>query len=89
MRLLVAILLSIAPATAGAVSLEGPQLAKPAPTSTDGCRRIIPYYAYREGRPLKPHNLNELPPAHAFSAVFRQIGGCEAPIVIKYSIGGR
>ena len=89
MRLLIAILLSIAPTAAGAASLPGPQLAKPPPASTAGCRRITPYYAYRESRPLKPHNLNELPPAHAFSAVFREIGGCEAPIVIRYSIGGQ
>lgn len=89
MRLLFAILLSIVPAAAGAVSLQDPQLAKPQQTASAGCRRITPYYAYRESRPLKPHNLNELPPAHAFSAVFRQIGGCEAPIVIKYSVGGQ
>ena len=89
MRLLVAFLLAIAPAGAGAVSTPDPQLAKPPPSSTAGCRRVTPHYAYREGRPLKPHSLDELPPAHAFSAVFRQIGGCEAPIVIKYRVGGQ
>jgi len=87
MRLLIALLLSMAPAAA--LALQAPQLAKLPPTATADCRRVTPYYVHRGDRPLKPHNLNELPPAHAFSAVFRQIGGCEVPIVIKYNLGGQ
>jgi hypothetical protein len=35
------------------------------------------------------HKLTELPPADAYSAVYRTVNGCEAPIVVKYGIGGR
>jgi hypothetical protein len=78
------------PAGAGAGTLQGAQPLRPSlPTSTADCRRTTPYYADRESQPLKPHKLTELPPARAYSAVFRQVGGREAPIVIKYRVGGQ
>ena len=53
------------------------------------CPRTTSYYAYRSSQPLTPHRLTELPPANAFSAVYRHIGGCEAPIIVKYRVGRR
>lgn len=41
-----------------------------------------------EGRDLI-HKLTELPPANAYVAVYRQVNGCEAPIVVKYGLGRR
>jgi hypothetical protein len=36
------------------------------------------------------HKLTELPPANAYVAVFRHdSNGCEAPIVVRYGVGGR
>ena len=35
------------------------------------------------------HKLTELPPADAYSAVYRTVNGCESPIVVKYGMGGR
>ena len=32
--------------------------------------------------PLTPKKLTELPPATAFMAVYRHIGGCEAPLTM-------
>lgn len=87
MRLLIAGSLMTFPAAAGAVALQDPphegRAARPS-----ACVHTTPYYAYQDGPPLKPHKLTELPPAHAFSAVFRKIDGCEAPILIKYRLGG-
>ena len=34
------------------------------------------------GQPLTPHKLIELPPATTYMAVFRHIGGCEAPLTM-------
>lgn len=88
MRLLVAGFLSAISAAAGAAALQEPQ--HPGPSGrASACARITPYQAYEDGQPLKPRKLTELPPAHAFSAVFRKIGGCEAPILIKYRVGGQ
>jgi hypothetical protein len=53
------------------------------------CPRTTNYYAWQRGKSLRPHKLNELPPANAYSAVYRRIGECEVPIVVKYGIGGR
>ena len=47
------------------------------------CPRTTSYLAGKVGRyrgqPLSPKKLTELPPATAYMAVYRQIGGCEAP----------
>jgi hypothetical protein len=40
------------------------------------------------GRP-KLRRLNELPPADAYKAVYRRVGGCIAPIVVRTRIGSR
>ena len=53
------------------------------------CPRTTGYYAWSDTKPLQPRKLTELPPANAYSAVFRHIGNCEAPIVVKYGVGGR
>jgi hypothetical protein len=43
------------------------------------------------GRNTKPkaQKLNELPDADAYRAVYRRIGGCEVPIIVKYGVAGR
>ena len=64
--------------------------AQPLQSSTPAyCPRTTSYYAYRSSEPLKPRKLTELPPANAFAAVYRHIGRCEAPIVVKYGVGNR
>lgn len=89
MRLLIAALLAIFPAAAGAAALQGPEHSGQPARATANCARTTPYDANGDGQPLNPHKLIELPPAHAFSAVYRQINGCEVPILIKYRISGR
>jgi hypothetical protein len=61
----------------------------PAPSATTPaphCSRTTSYLAdkgslYR-GAPLAPRKLTELPPAVGYMAVYRQIGGCEAPLTM-------
>ena len=58
------------------------------------CRPTSSYVAgtggiYR-GQKLKPKKLTELPPGTTYMAVFRHIGGCEAPLtMVEYRSGGR
>jgi hypothetical protein len=37
----------------------------------------------------KAQKLSELPDADMYRAVYRRIGKCEAPIIIKYGLVGR
>jgi hypothetical protein len=53
------------------------------------CPRATSMHAYDRSKPLKPQKLGELPPANAYSAVYRLVRGCEVPIVVKYGVGGR
>jgi hypothetical protein len=43
------------------------------------------------GRSKKPgaQKLNELPDADAYRTVYRRIGGCEVPMIVKYGVSGR
>jgi hypothetical protein len=89
MRFLVAALLSLAPASAGAVAVEQQNMLKGLPAQAADCPRTTSYYAYNPGAPLKPQKLGELPPANVYAAVFRHDGRCEIPVVIKYGVGRR
>jgi hypothetical protein len=53
------------------------------------CPATSRYDASRRGKALRSQKLNELPMADAYSAVYRRIGGCEVPIIVRYGIGGR
>jgi hypothetical protein len=54
--------------------------------STSHCQRARPYVAGpgggAAGQRLAPRKLTQLPPAKAYMAVLRQIGGCEAPLTM-------
>lgn len=88
MRLLVIAVAILIPASAGAISVPAPVVKGPLATS-ENCPRTTSYQAYRDGEPLMPHKLTELPPANAYSAVYRRISGCEVPVVVKYGVGRR
>lgn len=54
---------------------------------SSNCTRTTSYYASGRGRSAGPHKLTELPDANVYSAVYRRIGGCEVPVVVKYGVG--
>jgi hypothetical protein len=71
------------------VVAAGPASAPNAPKPLAGspnCPRTTNYLADRSGlyrgNRLAPKKLTELPPATAYMAVFRRIGGCEAPLTM-------
>lgn len=52
------------------------------------CPPTSRYEAARRGGKLPPSLLNELPAADLYMAVYRKIGGCEVPIIVRYNVGG-
>ena len=101
MRFLAVSLLALLPAAAAAADTKAPLTIGDAPTIsvvTKGviaslganCPKATNYYANKDGKPLKPQKLTELPAGNMYSAVFRvDANGCEKPIVVKYGIGRR
>jgi hypothetical protein len=58
--------------------------AKPTDNSAS-CPPTMSYYAQQRGKSLTPRKLTELPPATGYMAVYRTIGGCNAPLtVVEY-----
>ena len=91
MRLLAVALLTLLPATAGAVAANSAPVVKgalPPPQSPD-CPRTTSFYAFDPSQPVKPRKLDELPPANVYAAVYRRVGNCEVPVIVKYGVGGR
>ena len=46
------------------------------------------YEAARRGGKLPPSLLNQLPAADMYNAVYRRVGDCEVPIIVRYNVGG-
>ena len=69
-----------------AVSMSAGAVAAPDKSTSATCQQTRAYLAaqtglYR-GKPLTPRKLTELPPATTYMAVYRHIGGCEAPLTM-------
>jgi len=52
------------------------------------CPATSRYEAARRGGKLPRSLLGELPAADLYKAVYRRVGGCEVPIIVRYDIGG-
>jgi hypothetical protein len=90
MRLLAVVVLILSSTAASAVALpKGSVVIGAQPPGSDTCPQTTGYYAFRSGEPLQPRKLTELPPANAYAAIYRRIGRCEVPLVVKYGVGGR
>ncbi len=76
---------------ASAIATPLPAVAQPSGFTPPAphCLRTTTYYAWRNGKALKPQKLNELPPANAYRSVYRLVGGCESPVVVRYGVGNR
>jgi hypothetical protein len=53
------------------------------------CPPTSRYEAARRGGKLPPSLLSQLPAADLYRAVYRRVGGCEVPMIIRYNVGGR
>jgi hypothetical protein len=75
----------MAPVTASGA--RSPERTRDAGSSTaSNCPRTTSYLADKAGvyrsQPLTPRKLTELPPGTAYMAVYRRVGGCEAPLTM-------
>jgi hypothetical protein len=52
------------------------------------CPPTSRYEAARRGGKLPPSLLNQLPAADMYNAVYRRVGDCEVPIIVRYNVGG-
>jgi hypothetical protein len=84
MSLLLVALIGASAAPAGDMPLINPKAGQPA-----NCPATSRYEAARRGKTPKAQKLSELPDADLYKAVYRRIGRCEAPIIVKYGVAGR
>jgi hypothetical protein len=87
MLLFASVLLASAAASAepvGDMPIMNPKAGQPAT-----CPATSRYEASGQGKTPKAKKLNELPDADAYRAVYRHIGQCEIPIIVKYGVAGR
>jgi hypothetical protein len=85
--LLIATMLAAAAASAeplGDMPIINPKAGQPA-----NCPATSRYEAMGRGNMPKAQKLNELPDADVYRAVYRRIGRCEAPIIVKFGVVGR
>jgi len=64
--------------------LINPKASQPA-----NCPATSRYEAARRGKTPRAQKLGDLPDADLYKAVYRRIGRCEAPIIVKYGVAGR
>lgn len=92
MRLLILSALLALPVAASAAPF-GPARDMPVfnPKASDSasCPATSRYEASRRGKTPKAQKLGDLPDADLYRAVYRTIGKCEAPIIVKYGVAGR
>ena len=92
MRLLILSLLLLIPVAATTAPF-GPArdmpVFNPKASERANCPATSRYEASRRGKTLKVQKLGELPDADLYKAVYRRIGQCEAPIIVKYGVAGR
>jgi len=92
MRLLAVVLLTtLASASFAAAPLPSREMPafNPDSSAPPSCPPISRYEAARRGGRLSPQHLDELPGADLYKAVYRHIGRCNAPIIVRYNIGGK
>jgi len=87
MLLLATVFLAAAGATAEPIG-DMPIL-NPKADQGASCPATSRYEASGRSRKPKAQKLNELPDADAYRTVYRRIGGCEVPMIVKYGVSGR
>ncbi len=75
---------SASPEPIGDMPIINPKANQPA-----ACPATSRYEASRLGKTPRAQKLNELPDADVYRAVYRTIGRCEAPIIVKFGVVGR
>jgi hypothetical protein len=85
----IAMMASLSSATLAGASPRAPRdmpLFNPDAESVN-CPPISRYEASRRSGRLVPRHLDELPDADLYKAVYRHVGGCNVPIIVRFNIG--
>ena len=71
------------------VAVTLPALVAPAPSAraVAGCQMIAPRFARGAATDARPHPLAQEPRANVTLALYREVAGCSAPVVVRYGIG--
>jgi hypothetical protein len=69
-------------------SMDKREIINPNGLTSSLCPPTSRYEAARRGGKLGPSLLNQLPAADMYKAVYRRVDGCEAPIIVRYDVGG-
>ena len=87
---LAALAVSAPAGSAGPAPAADMPVFKPPPLASEArdCPPTSRYHAAKRSGGLKAQKLTELPMADAYAAVYRRIGRCEVPIIVRYGIGG-
>lgn len=75
-------MLLLAAAALIAAPADAPKPLAGAPSCPRTTRYLADKTGLYRGQPLTPRKLAELPSATAYMAVYRRIGGCEAPLTM-------
>jgi hypothetical protein len=73
-------------ASASAQPVGDMPIINPKATQPASCPATSRYEASRRGKTPKMQKLNELPDADVYSAIYRKIGKCEAPVIVKFGV---
>jgi hypothetical protein len=87
MLLLVAVLFvaaSASPEPTGDMPIINPKASQPTT-----CPATSRYEASKRGKTPRAEKLNELPDADLYRAVYRHIGRCEVPMIVKFGVSDR
>lgn len=76
-------------ASAGAEPARNMPVIDPKANQPASCPATSRYEVSRRGKAPKAQRLNELPDADMYAAVYRRVGRCEVPIIVKYGVAGR
>ena len=77
-------------ASAGPAPAGDMPVVRPGPPQGDAkeCPPTSRHHATRGKQRLNAQPLDELPVGDMYAAVYRRIGRCEAPVIVRYGIGG-
>ena len=92
MRLLAIVLLASIPGAVFAATARPARampIFNPDASTRASCPPIGRYAVSRRAGKLSPRHLDELPAADLYKAVYRRVGGCNVPIIVRYNIGVR
>ena len=82
------LLLALALAASSAPAADTPVI-NPKAGQPKNCPATSRYEASRRGKTPKAQNPTELPDADVYRAVYRHVGGCEIPVIVRYRVSAK